>query len=258
MAEELILRRKEKKSDGEEDEGGVDKDFWMITFSDLLQLLITFFVLLISMASMDDQTVKEMFSVFTGGMGELNYTSKHRLTKPSEIPVVIPTTVTVDALIALLRFDPSDTKLKEKTDMLIQNMIIDRVEIRKRGSEFSLVLSDEAVFEEGQIEIKEELKPVLDNIIEILSLSNNTITIEGHTDDIPTVGRFLHTNWELSAARATSVLRYMMENGTIGVERMQAKGMASFNPKTRNISENYRKRNRRVEIVIKQFDKEPF
>jgi len=256
MAEETFIRKKSKK--GEEDEGGLDPDAWMVTFSDLLQLLITFFVLLISSASMDNQVVKEMFSVFGGGMGELNSTNRSRLANPSIVPSVIPQTVTIESLIALLRFDPSQTRLKETLVELVNSVMVEQVEFVKRGKEFSMLLPDDALFEPGQVEIKDSLKPALDKIGEVLALSENQIKIEGHSDDIPTAGRYLHSNWELSAARATSVLKYFLEKGVISPDRIEARGYASYHPKAPNIGNFYRKRNRRVEIVIKQFEKESF
>ena len=252
------------KSNKEEDdeENAIDKDAWMVTFSDLLQLLITFFVLLISMASMDDKAVKEMFNVFSGATGALNLTEKARDFPQNIADEVMPKKIGWDELKEILKYNQEIQEarklLEREAYKNLVTVVTGGVEVVRKGKNVSLSLSEDALFNRGEVEIKDSLKPVLDRIARILSLSRNHVIIEGHTDNQPVRGRYLHTNWEISAARASSVLKYLISTGLIESDRMEANGYAFYRPRVKNLKDTYRKRNRRIEIVIKQMEKDSF
>ncbi|GMT41745.1 MAG: chemotaxis protein MotB [bacterium] len=259
MAEVSVYQK--KKSKGEEIEE-IDKDAWMVTFGDLLQLLITFFVLMISMSSMDKQVIQEMFSLFTGGLGVLGFSEQTVVTPPSFKPYLSPPSMDIDSFKRFLRIGSKELQTAEARPgdfkKLVGSVLISGVDIERHGRDFSVVLSDDGLFEKGGATLSPALLPLLDRINSILSMSNNKIIIEGHTDDMPFRSRTLASNWELSVARAASVYRYFLNKGDLTPERMDIKGRSSYHPKVGNISESYRKRNRRIEIVIKQFKKESF
>ena len=258
MAEASLYQKKKKVVE----EVGPDKDAWMVTFGDLLQLLITFFVLMISMSSMDKMVFKEMFSIFGGGLGVLGFTEKTQLVPSPISPMISPPRFAMESFRRFLLTEKWDLSTKKPVpkdfDTLVDSLLIAGVQIEKRGQDYSMVLSEEFAFRPGSAQIPDNMKPKLDWIASVLGFSKNTITVEGHTDDLPYRSRVLRTNWELSAARATSVFIYLVNQGGIGSERIEAKGFASYKPKVGNISEAYRKRNRRIEIVIKQFKKGSF
>jgi len=258
MAEVSVYQKKKKESDEEE----FDKDAWMVTFGDLLQLLITFFVLLISMSSMDQKILTEMFSVFTGGLGVLGFTEKTSIIPPNIKPIVSPPKIDIESFKKFLRVESGDFRAgsdkPQDTNELVGSLLIDGVDIEKRGDDFVMVLSNEALFDKASASLSQELLPTLDRISSILSLSRNEIIIEGHTDDIPIRSRIYATNWELSAARAGAVYRYLLDKGEVEPERMRVKGRSFYRPRVGNISEKYRRHNRRIEIVIKQFREESF
>ena len=251
-----------EKEEEETEEVGIDKDAWMVTFSDLLQLLITFFVLLISMSSMDAKVIKEMFNVFSGAAGALNLTESSRYSDIDVVPSFTPNSVGWDELKEVITYDQeiaeSRKLLEKEAKTLLITIEASGVDVINRGEDVALSVSDESMFEKGSVEIKKSLYPILNRIAGILAISKNNISIEGHTDDIPTVGKYVPSNWELSAARALAVYNYLMSTGLIDTMRMEAKGYSSNKPRVKNISEAYRKYNRRVEIVIKQFEKDSF
>ena len=259
MAEASLYQKKKKKK---EEEVGPDKDAWMVTFGDLLQLLITFFVLMISMSSMDKKVFKEMFSIFGGGLGVLGFTEKTQMVPSPISPMISPPRFAMESFRRFLQTEKWDLSTKKPVpkdfDTLVNSLLIAGVEIEKRGKDYSMVLSEGSAFRPGSAKIVDKMKPKLDWIASILKFSKNTITVEGHTDNLPYRSRVLLTNWELSTARAASVLIYLVNQGNLEPERIEAKGFASHRPKVGNISEAYRKRNRRIEIVIKQFEKGSF
>jgi chemotaxis protein MotB len=250
------------KKEKETDEVGPDKDAWMVTFSDLLQLLITFFVLLISMSSMDDKAVKEMFNVFSGATGALNLTEKARDFSKDLAEDFMPKKIGWDELKEILAYNQEIQEarklLEREAYKNLVAVVTGGVEVVRKGKNVSLSLSEDALFERGEVEIKDALKPLLDRVARILSLSRNHVIIEGHTDNLPVRGKYLHSNWEVSAARASSVLKYLMSTGLIENDRMEANGYAFYKPRVKNLKDTYRKRNRRIEIVIKQMEKDSF
>jgi len=258
MAEVSLFQKKKK----EVEEEGPDKDAWMVTFGDLLQLLITFFVLMISMSSMDKKVFKEMFSVFGGGLGVLGFTDKTKLVNSPIAPLLSPPKFAMESFRRFLLAEKWDLSTKKPIpkdfDNLVSSLLISGVQIEKRGKDYSMILSEESAFRPGSAQISDKLKPRLDWIVSILRYSKNKVTVEGHTDNLPYRSRILPTNWELSTARAAAVLVYLVNQGGIEPERVEARGFSSYKPRVGNISEAYRKRNRRIEIVIKQFEKGSF
>ncbi len=258
MAEVSVFQKKKMEVEAE----GLDKDAWMVTFGDLLQLLITFFILLISMSSMDQKVFKEMFSMFSGGTGVLSLSSGIKVAPPSIKPIVIAPMMDAEDFLKFLKAEALDLDMPmpptKETSRIVDSLLVQGVEIVKRGRSFALILENEALFEPGSAKLSEAFTPVLDEIGSVLSLSRSKITVEGHADDQPFKSSVLPSNWELSAARATAIMIYLANNSNINYGRLEAKGYSYHRPRVKNISDYYRKLNRRVEIVIKQFTEESF
>lgn len=112
---------------------------------------------------------------------------------------------------------------------------------------------EKILFDSGSAEIKKEGKKVLDRVVEILkNVKDRQINIEGHTDNVPISPRLAQkfpTNWELSTARATNVVRYLQEKG-IDPALLSATGYAEYRPVSPNDTEEGRAKNRRIEIVL--------
>lgn len=249
-------KKKQKKDEGTE----LDKDAWMVTFGDLLQLLITFFVLMISMSSMDHKVFKEMFSFFGGGLGVLGFTEKTQLMPTGIKPMLSAPRFDTKAFKTFLEEESkkkaSAAQAPKDVDELLNSLLVNGVEIVKKGKNYSMIFSQEAAFPPGGIKISPTLKPILDWIASVLIYSKNKVIVQGHTDDQPYKSRVMSTNWELSAARASAVLIYLVNEGNLRHERIQAKGFSSYHPRIGNISDAYRKHNRRIEVVIKQYTKD--
>lgn len=257
MAEISQYQRKKQKEEVVQE---VDKDAWMVTFGDLLQLLITFFVLMISMSSMDQKVFKEMFSFFGGGMGVLGFTEKTQLMPTGIKPMLSAPRFDTKAFKEFLEEEskktPGAVEIPKDVDELLNSLLVNGVEIVRKGKNYSMIFSQEAAFPPGGIKISTSLKPILDWIASVLIYSKNKIIVQGHTDDQPYKSLVMPTNWELSAARASAVFIYLVNEGKLQVERIEAKGFSSHRPRIGNISDAYRKHNRRIEIVIKQFTEE--
>ncbi|VAX24553.1 Flagellar motor rotation protein MotB [hydrothermal vent metagenome] len=249
MAISAAQKKKKKKGKGDD----FDPDFWMVTFGDLLSLLLTFFVLLFSMATLDDKSLKEMFSTFAGGAGVLMFSDT--FPKEMQIPesAFMPKQFQVSQFIKFLQKESKKEKaLSTESSNLVEAMLMEDVSIKKRGPTFILSFQNKQMFSAGSSEISPKLASILKRLGGVLRFSSTRIIIEGHTDDIPISTPRYPSNWELSSARAARVMRFFLENTSIDQDRISIAGFGDSKPVVRNINDAFRARNRRVDILIVQ------
>jgi len=234
-------------------EAELNPNAWMVTFSDLVMLLLTFFVLLLSMSSMDTKRLKNIFTHFTKATGVLEMSGAGEVAtlvrfvnhfNDTEKLLVVDQNSLMEMLGVIKTSEEKDQEIKDKLAELIR--LTDDV----RG----IVLSfpDDIFFDLGKAALKESIKPVLDAIAEAIEKSMNAILIVGHTDDVPIRGGSYGSNWELSSYRGLSVLEYFVEEKKIPPYRFSVGGSGSTRPLYPNDSEKHRASNRRVEIIFKQ------
>jgi chemotaxis protein MotB len=131
------------------------------------------------------------------------------------------------------------------------------VRIRRRGPDLVLDMADQILFETGQAELSESGHKVLAGVAQsVRELDKYTLEVAGHTDATrianPATQERFPTNWELSTARATNVVRFLQERGKIPGSRLGAAGFAEFRPADSNATEAGRQKNRRIEILLRQ------
>jgi chemotaxis protein MotB len=129
---------------------------------------------------------------------------------------------------------------------------ISRGAVRLRHDERGVViqLTDKTLFDSGSAVIREDAKPILSRVATLLKSIPNQIRIEGHTDNRPIRTARYPSNWELSVARATNVLRYLEEVHGISPGRLSASGYGEWRPLRPNTTEGNRALNRRVDIIV--------
>ncbi len=129
-----------------------------------------------------------------------------------------------------------------------------QIEITEMKNRLTVTMVDKIIFPSGSAEISKKGKEVLDKVITILKdVKDKRIQVEGHTDNVPIVSSLkkrFPTNWELSTARATEVLRYLQEAGGIDAKLLSATGYSEYQPVATNDTEKGRRKNRRIEIVL--------
>lgn len=147
-------------------------------------------------------------------------------------------------------------ELKETMDLLeirlkkeIEANLV-RLEMAEKGLVITFVA--EVLFDSGKVEIRSEAFEVLEKLGKVLKtkVPEKNIGIEGHTDDQPIKYSGWKSNWELSTARATSVLHYLVDKSKISPERLQATGFGEYRPVASNATPEGKQKNRRVEIVV--------
>lgn len=243
------MARKKKSSNNE-----LTGDEWLGTYSDCVTLLLTFFVLLYSMSSLDASKAKaisEAFTVLTGQSADsiLEY-DQFQGSNP-----VIGGESKVDNDIEA---HPQDSLSMYETveEFLEENQMDESLQVTQDERGVVLHLTDSILFESGQATLIPGSIVVLDKINELISSIPNPIVIEGHTDDIPISNSKYSDNWDLSAQRATNVLRYFLSKGNEDPSRFSASGYGEFRPNVENTSDENRSQNRRVNILIVAENKE--
>jgi chemotaxis protein MotB len=128
-------------------------------------------------------------------------------------------------------------------------------QIESRDAKIRLVLSDAIVFDSGRADLKESSRAVLAAVAEELSRLPNPVVVEGHTDSVPARGSRYGSNWELSMARAYSVLRFLEQHG-LNSSRLSGIGYGENHPVGDNATPDGRRLNRRIEISLIRADSE--
>jgi len=226
----------------EEEEGGGGE--WMATFADLMSLLMTFFVLLLSFATMDITkfrmalgSVKDAFGVEYHHPGNIEAVSTSIIQFSKEESSRQIQTVKFD----LLRVVKQKIKEAGLAQVIEAEMGARGVVVRVKG---------QVLYGSGSADLRDDgARRTLDAVVEIAKLLGHPLTVEGHTDDRPISTRKYPSNWELSTARARSAMDYLAQNG-VPLKTMGIAGYAHMKPLVPNDTEENRARNRRVEFVF--------
>lgn len=218
---------------------------WMVTFADMVTLLLTFFVLLVSMASMDrvkfSAASASLKSAFGTGAGSSSQNEFKIQTLPS-----IPSTQ-----FAPIQSD-SVAQIQKRIETEIKGLKIQNsVELIQKDDDTIILRLDEAVlFKPDQSRVSSEAYPLLRQIADIIRPIPMRLRIEGHTDDTLTP-KGAKDNWDLSIDRSVSVLRFFTKSKLLPLDRMSAVGYGYERPIAPNISEQNRAKNRRVDFVLR-------
>ncbi len=221
----------------EVEEETLDTDGWMATFSDLLSLMLTFFVLLFAMKSVDQGKLEEALGYFRqGGIGVLR--------SGIDMPVMPPDSKVFDPRV-IKQFSPSEVQ-----KMFNNKRIHGQVSVRTEAKGTVISVSSGLLFPSGQSILRPEAEAVLDEIVLMTQGATYEIQVEGHTDNLPIRSSLYASNWELSVARAGSVVRYMLKDGKLEPKRFSVVGFGDSKPLAKNDTPENRSKNRRVDIVF--------
>ena len=212
---------------------------WVVTYGDMMSLLLTFFILLVSFSSIQESKFKEAMESLQGALGVLE---KY----PTAIEFktrIVPTPRQTDS-------SEIYYMIRKVEQYLVETRQDDVVEVSLEKDGVRIRLKDRLMFASGSAELKPGALPVLDKIADLLDGAGKEVEVGGHTDNVPIHTERYPTNWELSAARAASVARYLQARG-IAPERLRAVGYGPYRPIADNATPEGRARNRRVEIFMR-------
>jgi len=201
-------------------EDNPDDSNWLVTYGDIMTLLLSFFVLLFALSYMDEFLYRDILLSLSESVG----VSESKMTADAEVLPNIQGVVDLHGLANNVE------------------VLADRNEVRVFGT-------DSVFFEAGSADIHPNAALFLKAIAGVIKQIHHSVRVEGHTDDLDSGGDKFASNWELSTARAAAVVRFLEAEG-VKPDRLSAVGFAQYKPRYSPTPEN-RPRNRRVEIVLR-------
>lgn len=236
------MRRREKDTS----EDNIEKSGWITTYSDMVTLLLTFFVVMIVYASYDKVKFWSIIQSTREALGQARVGVMPQWTRPlSDLSSTYPG----------ITEDDEETQNLIKVGRGIKNLNKD-IDYKITDKGMAIILPGKFIlFDSGSAKIREEALPTLKQIAFILNkalkekLPKNSIQIAGHADNRPIHTKEFSDNWELSVARAVNVLRLLVDYG-LDESRLSAVGYGDQRPVAPNDTEEGKARNRRVEIEI--------
>ena len=222
---------------------------WLVSYADFMTLLFAFFVVMYAISSVNEGKYRVFSNSLLNAFGKprpmLNEPEPQLPQRPMQL---LPRPRPHDALLRREREQMTGIArdlLKALAPLVTQGKV--RVTETSRG--VSIEINDSILFAQGEAKLSTESSEVLKAIATILKSDAHAIQVEGHTDNVPISKAQFPSNWELSAVRASGVVRLFIENG-IGENRLVAVGHGSNQPAASNDSAEGRMRNRRVQVMI--------
>ena len=258
----MVVRQPVKKK-----KHGRGSPAWIVTFADLATLLLTFFILLLSFAEMDVEKYRAMansMAVAFGSnqvLGDAVGGSPLTLIESDTVSLPEPMETATDEPEFIDERAEADAPTKIPAGVIdLASRMIQELEpevaseapsVNYDESRVVIRFSEEATFRSGEAAIKPGMVPIIERVVEVLSGCTGDVLVAGYTDDRPIASGRYRSNWDLSAARAVSVVHELVMNRQVPAERVVAAGRAETNPLVPNDSPENRAKNRRVEIAIR-------
>jgi chemotaxis protein MotB len=260
--------RRRRHTDGA---GHENEERWLLTYADMITLLLALFVVLFAISSVNvskvkmlQQSLRDAFSgkVMSGGEAIMQTSNSVSVRTLEPQPRVVPATPQIGqpnsaaarAALAARREEDDLQRLKRMLDAFaVAHGFKAQVEtsVTRRGLVVRL-LTDNVLFDSGLADIKPRGLPLLAEVGTLLGVDRvHPIVVEGHTDDVPIATSKFASNWELSTARASAVVRWLIDR-RLPARRFSAAGYAALRPLGSNGTSAGRARNRRVEVVLQR------
>jgi chemotaxis protein MotB len=261
----MAASRRRRRGHAEEEHENDER--WLLTYADMITLLMALFMVLFSISSVNtskfeslQRAMQDAFSgkILAGGKSIQETGSQTDAERPAAtppIPAIQAITQQLDAARtskAAARENEDFKALKRQIDAYARaHGLTDKLEttVARRGLVVRL-LTDNVLYDIGSATLNPSATPLLDRIAQLLRTEfDHPIVVEGHTDDQAIANGAFPTNWELSTARATAVVRFFIRDH-VAPGRLAASGYGAMHPLTTNATAAGRSRNRRVEIVL--------
>ena len=224
---------------------------WLTTFGDLMALLLTFFVLLLSFSSTSENDFQKALGSLQGALGVLD--GEPILSSPIQLEMPI---VKGDITEARPTLKDAFADLEEALERYGSEEQKKSIEVVQGPEGITIRIRDKLLFGSGKAEVKEEFKLLLTQIGAVLTHLPNPVEIEGHTDNMPISNESFKNNHWLSNSRALQVLDIFSEDSGIDPARLSAVGHGEYKPLVDNDTPENRAKNRRVEIKVRPFQGE--
>ncbi|MDJ0807445.1 MAG: type VI secretion system protein TssL, long form [Gammaproteobacteria bacterium] len=263
---------------------------WLATFADLMSLLMCFFVLLLSFAEIDAIRFKKMAESMKDAFGVQREIPLNEIVKgtsvikqefspgkpePTPIDEIRQTTTQVEKEhldvkekgmedSQALDIDEAKAAVQAQLEQEVQEQAEDLqelleeeideglIEVETEQTKIIIRIQEKGSFPSGRANLNPDFFEVITKITEVITGTPGNIVVAGHTDNIPISTKRFRSNWELSSARAVTVVHAILSNSTIDAGRIKIEGHADSNPLVPNDSRESRAKNRRVELIIER------
>ncbi len=236
---------------------------WLVSYADFITLLFAFFVVMYSISSVNEGKYKVLSESLEGV-----FNGPQKTIEPIQVGAITPRSSSKSAgdtkvkPIFLIPEPIPKEKIKDEDERLqlesiagefeksFEDLIFqEKVSVKNKEDWIEVSLNDTVIFSSGGVEPIHEALAIIEKMARIMSGHDNAMLVEGHTDNVPIRSSVYPSNWELSAARAASVVRYLALEG-ISADRMGAMGYGEFQPVARNDTAQGKRKNRRVILLI--------
>ncbi len=242
------MARDRRQSDHDE---GPNHERWLVSYADFVTLLFAFFVVMYAVSSVNQGRYRVLSDSLSNA-----FAGFHAPGASSHLTVIAPPIPNLPMPQRMTPHDPGKAE-REKLQSITQRLqsalrgLIDSDQVRVVGGPHSVSVEINAsvLFSTGQAGLQPQAMPVLDTVEKALASIDEPVQVEGHTDNAPIATLQFPSNWELSAARAGSVVRHFVDLG-MTPSRLAAAGYGEFRPIADNDTPEGRSRNRRVTLVI--------
>lgn len=242
---------------------------WLMTYADMATLLLTFFVLMLSISVVDVQRYKEIASSMRNALGGVQKAPAGAENKPvptshfgpgmldgrpgllekNSRPTEPAPTQSQKPNVAQLRAKQIHKRENELKSALARDIDNHKIELSATDNAVIIRIQEKASFPSGSAVLEGSFDPVIREIARALNSTPDQIVVTGYTDDVPISSPRFRSNWDLSAARAVTVLLSLVKAG-VAPKRLAARGMGENDPIVPNDSPAHRAMNRRVEIAV--------
>ncbi len=244
---------------------------WVMTFADLMTLLMCFFVLLLAFSEMDAAKFKQLSGSMKEAFGVQSEIEVRTIPKGTSIVAqeFSPGKPEPTALNMIKQFtidsnkntlDAINREKRDREDMeeqarriraaLREEIIEGDVAVKTEDMKVIIHILENASFESGRAEVRPAFIPVLRKIAGLIDENSGAVMVSGHTDNVPISNQRFRSNWELSTSRAVSVAHELLETSPLDDSRFVVTGHADTRPAADNNSADNRAKNRRVDISI--------
>ena len=193
----------------------------LTTYADMMTLLMTFFVLLFAMSTLDPVKLEQFGNSFGDQQGSQKKSKKVSLSQIN----------------------------KEVSKLVKEENLMSQVKVRMDARGVTLEIASDLAFQTGSATLSPPIKDFLVKLVKTMQRATYAIAVEGHTDNVPIRSSQFPSNWELSAARSSAVIRYLTSQG-IPADKFRAIGFGDTAPKVDNSTAENRAKNRRVDITF--------
>jgi chemotaxis protein MotB len=237
-----------KKYDDSNDSNSDNHDRWMVSYADFITLLFAFFVVMYALSSINEGKYRVLSNSLVSAFGRIPTAQIKNEVAPSGLPRALPPRTRNNE--ALRREKEQLTSVARTIQSVMAPLVQQgKVRVTQSARGVNVEINASVLFAPGDARLSGESMEALQAVADVLRNDDHAIQVEGHTDSVPIKNAQFPSNWELSAVRASSVVRLFIDSG-IGEKRMTAVGHGPTQPVGPNDTPEGRLRNRRVSVLI--------